>query len=165
MFIHLRKIISYCRRMCVGVFQSSAASKLGFSSCQSNDLIIKIELGFIYINIQTHTPTPMHTYIHIYTYIHRMVLYISCICIVPWGGHSNPLQYSCLENPMDKGVRWATVHRVTKSWTWLMWLSIHSCTYIICNMHIHVYLWDLYMHAYVHVTCMYKLCIYIHTKI
>ena len=26
------------------------------------------------------------------------------------GGHSNPLQYSCLENPMDRGAWWATVH-------------------------------------------------------
>ena len=33
------------------------------------------------------------------------------------GGHGNPLQYSCLENPMDRGAWWATVHRVTKSWT------------------------------------------------
>ena len=31
----------------------------------------------------------------------------------------NPLQYSCLENPMDRGAWWATVHRVTKSQTWL----------------------------------------------
>ena len=31
----------------------------------------------------------------------------------------NPLQYSCLENPMDKGAWWATVHGVAKSWTWL----------------------------------------------
>ena len=31
------------------------------------------------------------------------------------GGHGNPLQYSCLENPMDRGDWWATVHRVTKS--------------------------------------------------
>ena len=30
------------------------------------------------------------------------------------GGNGNPLQYSCLENPMDRGVWWATVHRVTK---------------------------------------------------
>ena len=29
-------------------------------------------------------------------------------------GHGNPLQYSCLENPMDRGAWWATVHRVTK---------------------------------------------------
>ena len=32
----------------------------------------------------------------------------------PGGGHGNPLQYSCLENPMDKGAWWATVHSVTK---------------------------------------------------
>ena len=35
----------------------------------------------------------------------------------PGGGHSNPLQYSCLENPMDRGAWQATVHRVTKSQT------------------------------------------------
>ena len=35
----------------------------------------------------------------------------------PRGGHGNPLQYSCLENPMDRGVWRATVHKVAKSWT------------------------------------------------
>ena len=35
----------------------------------------------------------------------------------PGGGHGNPLQYSCLENPMDGGAWWATVHRVTKNQT------------------------------------------------
>ena len=33
------------------------------------------------------------------------------------GGHSNPLQYSCLENPMDRRAWQATVHGVTKNWT------------------------------------------------
>ena len=33
----------------------------------------------------------------------------------PRGRQGNPLQYSCLENPMDRGARWATVQRVTKS--------------------------------------------------
>ena len=33
----------------------------------------------------------------------------------PGEGNSNPLQYSCLENPMDQGAWWATVHGVTKS--------------------------------------------------
>ena len=33
----------------------------------------------------------------------------------PGGGHGNPLQYSCLENPMDKGAWQAKVYRVTKS--------------------------------------------------
>ena len=32
-------------------------------------------------------------------------------------GNVNPLQYSCLENPKDRGAWWATVHRVAKSWT------------------------------------------------
>jgi len=40
-----------------------------------------------------------------------------------WGrslgvGNGNPLQYSCLENPTDRGAWWATIHRVAKSWTW-----------------------------------------------
>ena len=33
----------------------------------------------------------------------------------PGVGHGNRLQYSCLENPMDGGVKWATVHGVAKS--------------------------------------------------
>ena len=33
------------------------------------------------------------------------------------GGHGNLLQYSCLENPMDRGAWWAMAHRVTKSRT------------------------------------------------
>ena len=33
----------------------------------------------------------------------------------PGGGHGNPLQYSCLENPMDRGARRAMVHRVAES--------------------------------------------------
>ena len=35
----------------------------------------------------------------------------------PGDGHCNPLQYSCLENLMDRGAWWATVHRVAKSQT------------------------------------------------
>ena len=37
----------------------------------------------------------------------------------PGEGNGNPLQYSCLENSMDGGAWWATVHGVTKSWTQL----------------------------------------------
>ena len=33
------------------------------------------------------------------------------------GGNGNPLQYSCLDNPMDRGAWWAAVHGVAKSWT------------------------------------------------
>ena len=35
----------------------------------------------------------------------------------PGGGHGNPIQYSCLENPMDRGAWWAMVHSVAKSRT------------------------------------------------
>ena len=35
----------------------------------------------------------------------------------PGGGYGNPLESSCLENPMDRGAWQAAVHRVTQSWT------------------------------------------------
>ena len=41
--------------------------------------------------------------------------------------HDNPLQYSCLENPMDRGAWWATAHKVTKSQTCLKRLSMRAC--------------------------------------
>ena len=42
------------------------------------------------------------------------------------GGHSNPLQYSFLENPMDRGDWWATVHGVTESDTTEVTACIHA---------------------------------------
>ena len=45
----------------------------------------------------------------------------------PGGGHGNTLQYSCQENPMDKGTWRATVHRAAKSRTRLKRLSTHAC--------------------------------------
>ena len=44
-----------------------------------------------------------------------------------WGGHGNPLQYSCLENPMDRGAWWAAVHGVLQSRTRLKRLNMHAC--------------------------------------
>ena len=46
----------------------------------------------------------------------------------PGEGNGNPLQYSCLENPMDGGAWWAIVHGVTKRWTWLMQLGNTCCS-------------------------------------
>ena len=46
----------------------------------------------------------------------------------PGEGNGNPLQYSFLENPMDRGAWWAAVHRVVQSQTWLKQLSKHACT-------------------------------------
>ena len=45
----------------------------------------------------------------------RLPFHFSLSCIGE--GNGNPLQYSCLENPMDGGAWWAAVHGVTKSWT------------------------------------------------
>ena len=45
----------------------------------------------------------------------------------PGEGNSNPLWYSCLENPMDRGDWQATVHGVTHSCTQLKRLSTHAC--------------------------------------
>ena len=47
----------------------------------------------------------------------------------PGGGNGNTLQYSCLENPMDRGAWWATVHGVPKSQIQLKWHSVHT-TYL-----------------------------------
>ena len=44
----------------------------------------------------------------------------------PVGGHSDPLQYCCLENPLDRGAWGTIVHRVSKSWTRLKWLNTHA---------------------------------------
>ena len=85
---------------------------------------------YIYVNI--------NVYIHIYyirVYIYyiygkKNILYIwyESACNVgdlgsipglgrsPGGGHVNPLQYSCLENPMDRGAWQAIVHGVARSW-------------------------------------------------
>ena len=46
------------------------------------------------------------------------------------GGHSNTLQCSCLDNPMDRGAWWAVVHGVAKSQTLLKQLSLHTYTHI-----------------------------------
>ena len=46
--------------------------------------------------------------------------------ISPRGGHGNPLQYSCLENPMDRGTLRAIVRRVEKSQTRLKPLSTYA---------------------------------------
>ena len=53
----------------------------------------------------------------------------------PAKGNHYPLQYSCLENPMDRGVWWATVHGVPKSWTRLRQQHTHTSHCILNNCH------------------------------
>ena len=49
----------------------------------------------------------------------------------PGGGHGNPLQYSCPENPMDRGAWWATGHRAAHHQTQPKQLSTHTSTDLI----------------------------------
>ena len=48
----------------------------------------------------------------------------------PGGGHGNTFRYSCPENPMDRGTWWAMVHRVSRSWTRLKRLNVHSASVV-----------------------------------
>ena len=58
----------------------------------------------------------------------------------PGGGHGNPLQYSCLENPKDRGAWWARVHRsqrVGHDWSHLA--RTHACTHTELNSLLNVF--------------------------
>ena len=48
----------------------------------------------------------------------------------PGEGHGNPLQYACLDNPMDRGALQATVHEVTRSQTRMKRLVMHACMHV-----------------------------------
>ena len=63
----------------------------------------------------------------------------------PRGGHGNPLQYSYLENPMDREAWQATVHRVTQSRTPLN--QQHTCTRMGVHTHTHTHT---HLHIYFH---------------
>ena len=59
------------------------------------------------------------------------------------GGHGNPLHYSCQKNLMDRGAWRATAHRVTKSQTWLKWLSMQACIVLqLTKSHLFFYLFS-----------------------
>ena len=69
----------------------------------------------------------------------------------PGGGHGNPVQCSCLENPVDRAAWWAVVQRVTKSQTRLKRLTTHrgvthTCSYGTaragCDQHLSKMLWE-----------------------
>ena len=70
-----------------------------------------------------------HCNIPTYKYTHMQCIYPFIYFYCPGEGNGNPLQYSCLENPKDRGTWWATVQGVTESETWLKWLSMHSTSF------------------------------------
>ena len=64
------------------------------------------------------------------TWLKRLSSSSSSSSSIVWNGegNGNPLQYSCLENSMDRGAWWAAVHRVSQSQTRLNRLSMLACT-------------------------------------
>ena len=71
----------------------------------------------------------------------------------PGGGNDNPLQCTFLENPMNRGTWQATVHRVAKSQTQLMQLSMHtqqmvySCKYLYSQYRIYTFHYHLFLYT------------------
>ena len=75
-------------------------------------------------------------YQRIHSFLWSLIIYLFKIFFFYWrspgGGLGNPLQYSCLENPTDRGAWWAIVHRVTKSRTWLQGFSTQHIVALQC---------------------------------
>ena len=67
----------------------------------------------------------------------------------PGGEHGNLLQYSCLENPMDRGAQWATLHRIIKSQTWLNRPSTHTHIVALVVNFCGTVMWINYMYTYI----------------
>ena len=95
----------------------------------------------------------------------------------PGGGNGKPLQYSCLENPMDRGTWWATVHRVTKSGTWLKRLSMSTRHFLLLIHLTHFSLQSMQLSSTVHsnspygrwhlsskVVCLFELSVFLPLK-
>ena len=62
-------------------------------------------------------------------------------------GNGNPLQYSCLENPRDRLAWWAAIYGVTKSRTWLKWLSSSSSIWLLSHCQLFATPWNAVIQA------------------
>ena len=90
--------------------------------CQKTGQLLTNRYPLTHTHTHTHhTRTHAHTlYLCVCVYIYILHM---CVCIYTYiyntyrEGNGTPLQYSCLENPMDGGACWAAVHGVTKSRT------------------------------------------------
>ena len=63
-------------------------------------------------------------------YFANKVMVFPTVCVNVGEGNGNPIQYSCLENSVNRGAWWAAVHGVAQSQTWLKRLSSSSSSYV-----------------------------------
>ena len=90
-------------------------------------LMFQVAENIVLILVEVSLPHPLG---HIQRCIYTVLSVVSGARILPVGeGNGTPLQCSCLENPMDRGARWATVHGVTTNQTQLKQLSMHAHTH------------------------------------
>ena len=90
-------------------------------------IIIILQVSHEYC-IYRHICICIYVFICIYLHVYLYVSVCVCVCIYTHTGegNGNPLQYSCLENPRDRGAWWAAVYGVAKTRTRLTWLSSSS---------------------------------------
>ena len=110
---------------------------------------------YIYIYILVHGKYILYIYIYLWVYMYTGASQVEIVVKnptnaedtgdmgsipglgrSPGGGHGNPFQYSCLENSMDRGTWQTIVHIITKSWTRLKQLSMHTYAYV------YIYIWN-----------------------
>ena len=131
-----------------GSHSSSLRSKLQY--CQIGSIIDSRIYTSSY-SILGHWFTKYCQAISVTIYIYTIYIYIG-------GGNGNPLQYSCLENPRDRGAWWAALYGVAQSWTRLKRLnssgSRNTHTHTQTHTHTHI------LYIYTHICFIY---IYIYT--
>ena len=86
----------------------------------------------IYLGFKICLSPTFHSFSYTYIYFGILISYpVTLEFLHRWSyfgeGNCNPLQYSCLENPLDRGGWWAAVYGVIQSRTWLKRLSMHAC--------------------------------------
>ena len=125
-------------------------------------LIIKIILRHYFPNsIPFHSPhcllvpaTMVFSFSNLQSSFYIRFCHCQSLSLDTGGGHVNPLQYSCLKNPMDRGAWQAAVHSVAQSWTRLKRLSTHAYSLVTlllyifsCSDYFSIGLWELFQLA------------------
>ena len=122
-------IYVYCLCICLGLLlRCSKSLRLTFQAM--GVLQCRVCCGCLTLpgaHLRTPVFTPLIVFHAFYPCFTLLCFYKAVRTKLLGEGHGNPLQYSCLENPMDRGTWWATVRWVAKSCTQLKRLNTHAC--------------------------------------